>query len=308
MAIQSYKSNNRKMLLGQDNNSLVFLFAVNMLMFVAVNFIKVVYYLSETPDALFYTQVLNWLSLPAQADTFLTRPWTFISAIITHHSVWQLISSMLWLWCFGFILQDLAGNNKLIPIYIYGGFVGSFSFLLMNNLVPVLANNVQTVAPLLGAGSAVMAIAVATTTLVPDYRIFTQLNGGIPLWVITLIFVAIDFATLASSNAGIGAGHLLAGLLGYFYIRQLRRGSDWGAWMNKFAHWLNDLFNPDKKHNQSLSSDKQYYKTGTKPFEEKAKPGQQKLDEILDKINEKGYQFLTDDEKKFLKRSENEDI
>lgn len=269
MAIQSYKSNSRKILLGQDNNSLVFLFAVNMLMFVIVTFIKVVYYLSEIPDEFFYRQVLNWLSLPAQADIFLTRPWTLISAMITHHSVWQLISSMLWLWCFGFILQDLAGNNKLIPIYIYGGIAGSVSFLLMNNMVPVLANNIQTVAPLLGAGSAVMAIAVATTTLAPDYRVFPLINGGIPLWVITLIFVAIDFATLASSNAGIGAGHLLAGLIGFFYIRQMRRGSDWGAWMNQFAHWLDDLFNPEKKHKKQSSSDKHFYKTGTKPFEKK---------------------------------------
>lgn len=308
MAIQSYKSNSRKILLGQDNNSLVFLFAVNMLMFVIVTFIKVVYYLSEIPDEFFYKQVLNWLSLPAQTDIFLTRPWTLISTMITHHSVWQLISSMLWLWCFGFILQDLAGNNKLIPIYIYGGLVGSISFLLMNNLVPVLANNVQTVAPLLGAGSAVMAIAVATTTLAPDYRVFPLINGGIPLWVITLIFVVIDFATLAGSNAGIGAGHLLAGLLGYVYIRQLRRGSDWGAWMNNLAHWLDDLFNPEKKHKQQSSADKHFYKTSTKPFDKKANLTQQRLDAILDKINQEGYQFLTDEEKAFLKRASKEDI
>ncbi|MCZ6992444.1 rhomboid family intramembrane serine protease, partial [Salmonella enterica] len=87
-------------------------------------------------------------------------------------------SSMLWLWCFGYILQDLAGNNKLIPIYIYGGITGSVFFVLMNNMVPVLANQVGTAAPLLGAGSAVMAIAVATTTLAPDYRIFPLINGG----------------------------------------------------------------------------------------------------------------------------------
>lgn len=308
MATQSYKSSSRKILLGQDNNSLVFLFAVNMLMFVIVHFIKVVYFLSEIPDELFYKQVLNWLSLPAQADTFLTRPWTVISAMITHHSVWQLISSMLWLWCFGFILQDLAGNNKLIPVYIYGGLAGAASFLLMNNLVPVLATHVTSTAPLLGAGAAVMAVAVATTTLAPNYRIFPLINGGIPLWVITLIFVAIDIATLASANAGIGAGHLLAGLLGYLYVRQLQRGTDWGAWMNKFAHWLNDLFNPEKKHQQASSADKHFYKTGTKPFEKTANLTQQKLDAILDKINQQGYESLAEEEKTFLKRASKEDI
>lgn len=307
MAIQSYKTG-KKMLLGQDNNALVFLFAVNALMFVIVNFIKIVYYLSEIPDEFFYRQVLDWLSLPPQMDTLLSRPWTLISTMITHHSIWQLISSMLWLWCFGFILQDLAGNNKLIPLYIYGGLVGSISFLLMNNLVPVLAKNVETAAPLLGAGSAVMAIAVATTTLAPDYRVFPLINGGIPLWVITLIFVAIDFATLASGNAGIGAGHLAAGVVGYLFIRQMRRGSDWGAWMNRFAEWLDDLFNPEKKHDRKENASRHFYKASTKPFDKKANLTQDRLDAILDKINQQGYQYLTDEEKAFLKRASNEDL
>ncbi|MBL0881782.1 MAG: rhomboid family intramembrane serine protease [Chitinophagaceae bacterium] len=307
METRPYKSN-KKILLGQDNNALVFLFAVNALMFVIVNFIKIVYYLSEIPDEFFYRQVLNWLSLPPQADMLLTRPWTFVSTMITHHSIWQLISSMLWLWCFGFILQDLAGNNKLIPIYIYGGISGSIFFVLMNNMVPVLANQVGTAAPLLGAGSAVMAIAVATTTLAPDYRIFPLINGGIPLWVITLIFVAIDFATLAGSNAGIGAGHLAAGVIGYLFIRQLRRGNDWGAWMNRFAQWLDDLFSPEKKHRQKNSSERHFYKADAKPFEKKPNLTQQRLDEILDKINQQGYQFLTDEEKEFLKKASKEDL
>lgn len=307
METRPYKAN-RKILLGQDNNALVFLFAVNALMFVIVNFIKIVYYLSEIPDEFFYRQVLNWLSLPPQTDTLLTRPWTFISTMITHHSIWQLISSMLWLWCFGYILQDLAGNNKLIPIYIYGGITGSVFFVLMNNMVPVLANQVGTAAPLLGAGSAVMAIAVATTTLAPDYRIFPLINGGIPLWVITLIFVAIDFATLAGSNAGIGAGHLAAGIVGYLFIRQLRRGKDWGAWMNQFANWLDDLFNPEKKNQQKTSRERHFYKAEAKPFDRKPNLTQQRLDEILDKINQQGYQFLTDEEKEFLKKASKEDL
>lgn len=304
----SYNNNKRKILLGQDNNALVFLFAVNMLMFVIVTFIKVVYYLTDTPDELFFRQVLNWLSMPADTNLFFTRPWTLISTMITHHSVWQLISSMLWLWCFGFILQDLAGNNKLIPLYIYGGLIGALSYLLSNNLIPVLANNVSSTAPLLGAGAAVMAIAVATTTLAPDYRIFPLINGGIPLWVITLIFVAIDFATMASNNAGISIGHLLAGLTGFFYIRQLNKGNDWGSWMNRFAKWLDDLFNPEKKHTEAKSSNKHFYKVGTSPFEKKANLTQQKLDSILDKINQNGFESLSDDEKKFLERASKEDI
>lgn len=298
----------RNILLGQDNNALVFLFAVISLTFVLINFIKIIYFLSDIPEAFFYKQVLNWFTMPASFDTLASRPWTILTYMFTHNSIWHLISSCLWLWCFGYILQDLTGNNQLIPLYLYGGFAGAVIFLLANNFVPVLEKNIEATQPLIGAGASVMAIAVATTTLAPDYRIFPLINGGIPLWVLTLIFVAIDFATLATGNAGIGAGHLAGGAIGYFYVRQLRRGSDWGAWMVKLMNWLDDLFSPEKKHAKKSSREKLHYRAEKKPFEKTPNVTQQKLDAILDKINQQGYQFLTDEEKEFLKKASQEEL
>ncbi|GAC1438682.1 MAG: rhomboid family intramembrane serine protease [Sediminibacterium sp.] len=307
MASQPYTTN-RTILLGEDNNALVLLFAINALVFVLINFVKIIYFLSDIPLDFFYRQVLNWFSLSASPDTVVSRPWTIFVYMFTHNSVWQLISSMLWLWCFGYILQDLTGNGKLIPVYLYGGLAGAVLFLLTNNLFPVLARNVTTIEPLLGAGSAVMAIAVATTAMAPDYRVFPLINGGIPLWVITLIFVAIDFATLAGGNAGTGAAHLAGGITGFFFIRQLRRGSDWGAWMHQLVNWLDDLFNPEKKHRNRKDSEKLFYRSDRRPFEKTPNLSQQRLDEILDKINQQGYEFLTDEEKAFLKRVSDEEL
>ncbi len=307
MASRSYKTG-KNVLLGQDNNALVLLFAVNALVFVMINFIKIVYYLSDIPLEIFYKQILHWFTLPAAFDKIAGRPWTFLVYMFTHENIWHLLSSMLWLWCFGYILQDLTGNGKLIPIYLYGGFVGGVVFVLINNLFPVLERNIAVTEPMLGAGAAVMAVAVATTTLAPDYRIFPLINGGIPLWVLTLIFVAIDFATLASGNAGIAAGHLAGGAIGYFFIRQLRRNSDWGAWMHRLVEWLDDLFRPEKKYGKGSQKDKLYYESDRKPYEKISNITQQKLDAILDKINQQGYQFLTDEEKEFLKRASSEDL
>ena len=305
MSTQSYKST-RKILLGQDNNALVILFAVNALVFVLINFIKIVYYLSDFPIEFFYKQILDWFTLPAVTDTMFYRPWTLLTHMFTHYSIWHLISTLLWLWAFGYVLQDLAGNNKLIPIYLYGGFVGGLVFILVNNVFPGLERNISTTAPLLGGGAAVMAVAVATTTLAPDYRIFPLINGGIPLWVLALIFVAIDFATLASGNGGIGAAHIAGAAIGFIFVKQLQKGKDWGAWMIQFVHWLDDLFSPEKKHQQK-NGEKHFYRATRKPYEKIANVTQQKLDEILDKINQHGYSFLTDEEKAFLHRASSEE-
>ena len=299
---------NRGILLGQDNNALVYLVAINLLTFVILSFIKIIYYLSEIPIEFFYKQVFDWFTMPALLDGFMHKPWVLFTYMFTHESIWSLISSLLWLWAFGYILQDLTGNNKLIPIYIYGGLAGGIVFLLSVNLFPALANHVNNIGPLMGAGAAVMAIAVATTTLAPDYRIFPLINGGIPLWVLMAVFVAIDFATMASGNAGIAAAHLMGGTIGFLFIRQLRRGNDWGAWMNHFIDWLNDLFSPDKKQKNKDARDPIFSKSITHKKQHHSDITQQRIDALLDKINQQGYQFLTDEEKSFLKRASKEDL
>lgn len=254
MPIASFKSP-RNILLGQDNNGLVLLFAINSLVFVLINFIRIIYYLSDIPIEFFNQQILDWFTLSPITETLLNKPWTLLVYMFTHSSIWQLISTLLWLWAFGYILQDLAGNTKLIPIYLYGGFVGALVFVLMNNLFPGLEKNLLLTAPMLGGGAAVMAIAVATTTLAPDYRIFPLINGGIPLWVLTLVFVAIDFATLAGSNAGISAAHLAGGAIGFLFVKQLQKGQDWSAWMIQLVNWLNDLCSPKKTSTKKYSEE-----------------------------------------------------
>lgn len=305
MAAQPFKTN-RKILLGQDNNALVLLFAANALVFVMLNFLRIIYFLSDIPQEFFFSQILNWFTLPAPAESFFSRPWALFSYMFTHVGFWHLLTSMLWLWCFGYILQDLAGNSKLIPIYLYGGFIGGIVFLLVNNFSPGLEKNITSIQPMLGAGAAVMAVVVATTALAPGYRLFPMIGGGIPLWVVALIFVAIDLATLANINAGIGAAHLAAGATGFLFTWQLKRGNDWSSWMIRLVNWLDDLFNPEKKQLKKLPGDKHFYRADREPFQKTSNVTQQKLDAILDKINQEGYQLLSDEEKEFLKRASND--
>ncbi len=295
--------------LGQDNNALTWLLILNGVVFVLINFIKIIYLLSDTSVALFYSQVLHNFTLPADLNQLIYKPWTILSYMFTHESFWLLIRNILWMWGFGYILQDLAGNNKLFPIYLYGGFTGAVLFLLATNLLPSFHSNISAVPPAIGAGAAVMALGAAVTTLSPNFRIFPMLRGGIPLWVVFLIFLILDFSSI--SNGPMSSPYILAhigsGAIGYIFVRQLRRGSDWSKWMNDTLDWINDLFNPEKKHAKPASK-KHFYKITKKPFEKTPHITQQRLDEILDKINQKGFHLLTEEEKDFLKKASKEDI
>jgi membrane associated rhomboid family serine protease len=276
----------RKMLLGEDSNALVFLFAVNMLIFILINFIKIVYYLTDAPIEQFQFQIVEWFSMPSTFANLLHKPWTFFFHFFSQYSFWQLVSSMIWLWSFGYILQDLSGNNHVIPIYMYAGMFGALTFL---GTALIAANVYQ---PLLGAGAGVMGIAVATTTLAPKYKLFPLVNGGIPLWILTVVFVLLDFSS-ASAVTPVLTSHVVSALVGFLYIKQLQRGRNLGDWMIRFYHWGNNLFAPAEFKNSS--------NTGAKSSSQ-----EEKLNNILDKMNLVGYDNLSAQDKAFLKDASKE--
>src|SRR5215212_711405 len=215
-----YRQENRrsKLTVGQSGNALVTLIAIQLTVFVLLTFIKVIYYFTygEAGEAEYQSDVLNWIILPANLNTFITRPWTLLTHMFVHDRVWHIISNMLWLWGFGYIFQDLAGSRKLIPVFIYGALAGALAYMLTFNLIPVLRVHINT--PALGASAGVMAIAIATTVMAPGYRIFPFINGGIPLWVLTMIFVIIDLATIPYNNPGGHVAHLAGAGMGFLFM------------------------------------------------------------------------------------------
>ena len=135
-----------------------------------------------------------------------------------------------------------------------------------------------------------------------------MLNGGIPLWVITIIYLIIDLATIPYDNPGGHIAHIAGAAMGYLFILALQKGKDWGAWMNNFFDWVNNLFDPDKPKKGSSPKTTLYYNSKVQPFKKANTLTQQRVDEILDKISQKGYGSLSDEEKEMLKRASQEDL
>jgi membrane associated rhomboid family serine protease len=296
----------KKMTLGQDGNALVELVVINAVVFAILKFIYVIYQLNSQNPSTFQT-VISWIYLPANADKLSGRPWTVLTYMFADQHVFRFIGNMFWLWAFGYILQDLTGNRKLVPIYLYGGIAGAVFYVLSYAVFPGL--HVQaSFAELGGANAAVIAVAIAVTTVAPDYRIFPMINGGIPLWILTVLYLIVNFSTLSTGDPGHYVADLAGAAAGFFFIFRMRRGHDGSIWINQFFDWVNDLFNPDRKRRARSPKDEFYYKvSGTQPYKKIPNVTQQRIDEILDKINQQGYRFLTDEEKEILKRAADEE-
>lgn len=295
-----------KFTLGQDDNALTWLIIFVAVGFLVVNSVRIVMFMSgrnvdvAAADIDFHTNVLPLFGLSTDVGMLGHHPWTILIYMFSHLSVWHVITTLLWLWAFGHILQDLSGNRHLFPLFLYGGFIGGVIFLISSNAIHNFANGPLTL--MLGSGASVMAIAVATTTLAPNFRIFQMINGGIPLWVVMLVYVAISYATIATQNGGTALAHLSGGIFGYFYMTQLKKGKDWSNGMVRFFNWAKDLANPEKKYGEKNPRTDLFYKKDKDPYTVFPRQTQERLDNILDKINQKGYESLTEEERNFLKK------
>lgn len=308
---RNIKRSRFKISFGDDSNALVNLFALNVIFFLILMVTQVAFLVYEQGMQAFNVQVLQWFALPASLTKLSERPWTVLTFMFSDSgdNIFRLLSNMIWLWAFGFLLQQMAGNDKLIPIYIYGGLLGGIFFIIANYSFPALRPVVGN-SYLLGANASTVAVAVATTTLSPNFKFFTMIRGGISIWILTTIYVLIDIAGVAGMGAAYSIAHLGGALAGFLFIVFLRRGKDGSVWMNRFYFWLINVFNPNKKGYSTATREKFFYNTGNRePYSKTSNITQQRVDEILDKINQKGYHFLTDEEKQILRKaSEDENL
>ena len=306
----SEKQYKQKITLGQSGNALMMLIAICLIMFVGLAFMKAVWYFrfpKELAPSLFEKNVLGWFAMPADGDRMLSKPWTILTHMFVHDNVWKVFTNMLWLWSFGYIMQDMTGNKKIVPIFIYGGLAGAVAFMLAYNFVPSLHTQLAF-ATAVGASAGVMAVAIATTLVSPGYKIFPLIGGGIPLWALTALYVISDLATVSISDTGNLIAHLAGAFTGFLFVVFLKKGYDWSNWMSNFFDWVANLFNPNRPKKGRSIKEELFYKTSSAPFTITPNVTHQRVDDILDKINQKGYNSLTNEEKDLLKRASKEGL
>lgn len=301
-----HKLKKKRFSLGYDGNALVGLITIILIFFLLLFTIQVCYNFFQQPTSAFNGQVIQWFGVPSSFTLLTERPWTILTYMFseTSNMLFRLLGNLLWLWVFGAILQAMAGNDKLIPIFIYSGFFGGIAFIFANMVFPPLAIHAENTY-MLGSNPAVMGVAMATTALSPNYRVLTHIRNGFPLWILMAIYLLIDLAGFSAAPAAYSISHVAGAATGAAFIFLMKRGFDLSLWMIRFYYWFMNVFNPYKSKNpQHKIKDRVFYNTGSRePFSKKAIITQDRVDEILDKINQRGYQFLTEEEKQILRKA-----
>lgn len=296
----------QKITLGQSGNQLIILLAICLIFYLCLAFMRAMWlyrFPENVSTTYFYSDIYNQFSLAADGGRLLARPWTLFTFMFIHDDVWQVFANMLWLTAFGFMMQENGGNKKIIPVFIYSSLVAAILFLLAYNMIPALAAQ-KNIVYASGATAGVMGIAVATTLLYTRYKIFHMIGGGIPVWMIALIFAT---SALFTHIHNVAALLLLLGgaISGLLFVMIYQKGTDLSTGMNHLFDWFGNLFNPDKPAKGKQIKDELFYKTDRAPFSKKPNPTQERIDAILDKINKEGVTSLSEEEKELLKRTKN---
>ncbi len=288
-------------------NTLMQMIVINISIFVLLNVLRIILAVFLSIDNVVVNQIELQLSMPANFEDFIFRPWSIITYAFMHDGFFHILFNMLALYWFGKLIQEYLGNKRVISLYVLGSLVGAVFFILIYNLLPFYSTRLDNV--MVGSSAGIFAIMVAAATLLPNYTFFLFLFGPVKIKYIVAIYILLSFIGLDGNNAGGNLAHLGGAMIGYIFISQLHRGRDIGKWVTNITDGFVAIFKRKRKMKVTYSQ-KSKVTANTSSFKEKSNtaqsnskisaPDQDEIDAILDKISASGYESLTKEEKQKL--------
>ncbi|RFM31959.1 rhomboid family intramembrane serine protease [Chitinophaga silvisoli] len=280
----------------RQGNTINHLLFWNIVVFLALNIPRVIAYFVPAisgVDKLIYDQI----SLHAFLPVFITKPWGLVTYMFSHVEIFHIFFNMLTLYWFGNLFRSFLGNHRVLPLYLLGGLIGGLAYLLVFNIfkAPDLT--------LIGASASVVAILVACATKIPNYEVGLMFIGSVRLKWLALVVVVLDIISIGKGNEGGIVAHLGGALFGFLYIKMLDNGTD-------LCQPLVWLFNRRVRVEAMQSRTRRSFKPKKSPLKVvKSHPEENKqlrLDQLLDKINDRGMESLSPEEKAWLNKMSQE--
>jgi membrane associated rhomboid family serine protease len=263
-------------------------------------------------DLLLSSKLQDWFGL-SLANLGSGMIWTPLTYQFVHSSPMHIIFNMIGLFFFGRNLLMIAGPKHVLRIYLLGGLFGGALQLLWSLLMSDGAH-------IVGASGSVLALLFAVVTLMPNQPhrlIFPPVT--ITPKLIAILIIGINCLTLLLSIAAPNPNqpetavmaHFGGMLVGWLYVKKgfhLAASRRSGSARPRKRSRSRQV--PGAIPEEAGRGEKKFGFVTIRRVDEE-EPGEKKpkpfvtdeIDAILDKINEKGFQSLTREEKKLLDKS-----
>jgi membrane associated rhomboid family serine protease len=233
------------------------------------------------------TGALRFVPAP---DSVITHPWTLLTYMFVHGGLLHMAVNMVALYLFGSAVEQRMGGRSFLFYYLYCGLGAAIFALGLSALLP------GTVPPFIGASAALLGIAHAFAMFWPEVEVI-QFPVAIRARTLVVILAALAaFAGLVLWNSRLGqVAHLahLGGLLfGYLFFRIQALSQRTPAPPQREAERVVMV--------QSSSREPELQVPRPRRGRPASDPTAVELDRVLDKINEKGLNSLTPEERRFL--------
>lgn len=254
------------------------LIVINIIFFIIPLLLNTFLWLFELKDI----SILDYFVVEADLMSLIFKPWSLITYGFLHGSFSHLFWNMIMLFYFGNILVNYFGDKRLLNVFFNGILFGGIIYIISYNLFPVFTG---VSSKMIGSSAGVMAILFYITSYNPNHIIrFFFVN--IKLLYIAVFLLLMDIIQIPVENSGGHIAHLGGALIGFLMFRSFK-GID-------FVDIYTNL--TTKKNNKKIKRNKTF--SGSN-FDQK------KIDSILDKISESGYESLTKEEKNYLFKAGN---
>ena len=151
---------------------------------------------------------------------FFDQPWTIVTSMFVHASMWHILGNMLMLYFFGSYLLGLVGERKFLLVYFAGGILGNILLLALASVSPF--------GVAMGASGALYAAMGALAVMRPRLKVLIWFMIPVDLWIVVLFAgLMLSLPFLASPEIAWQAhlGGLALGLVAGLLFRQRERGA-----------------------------------------------------------------------------------
>ncbi len=258
---------------------------INIIFFLIPYFINTLLFLFSV-DSKSYLEIFL---LSPEFNNLIFKPWTIVTYSFIHDGFFHLFWNMLLLYYISRMILNLFSSSTFINIYFLGVIIGGLFFLLSYSFFPVFKGDFSSMA---GSSAGVMAAIIFMCTYSPDneIRIFFF---NLKLKYIGMLFFIFDVIQIPYGNSGGHIAHIGGAILGFFYARNMINGRDIGSNFEKI--WK---FFFKKRIKKATNISHKTLVRNNKRNDDSEK--QKKIDSILDKISNSGYESLSDEEKNIL--------
>lgn len=239
-----------------------------------------IFLLQQIASRAILTEILTVFGLtPAFFFSHLAL-WQLVTYMFLHGGLWHLLINMLILYMFGVELEEHWGTKEFLKYYFLCGIGAGILHLLISLGSPV---------PVVGASGAIYGLLAAFGLLFPNRILTLLLFFFLPIQImakyLVMIFVGISlFYGFFGGESGVAHfAHLGGMLVGFLYLK-----IDWR--LGALGKWLRQ---------RSVKRRLRIERAG----QQRERQFRERVDAILDKINEVGYENLTSEEKRILNQA-----